>query len=408
MPLTMSERNAVTNETKERYRKASKKLKGQILDEFCELCNYNRKYAARKLRSVKESRSYKKIKKSLQKTKGRKRTYGAECIEPLVRVWAVLDFACSRRMAAGMADALDAMIRHNRIALTPDVEAKLKKMSASTIDRLLASRRKAMCLKGRSGTKPGSLLKRDIPIRTGTEWDEDMVGFVEMDTVLHCGKTTRGQYCVSLDVTDIKTCWTEQHAALNKAQAHVFAAIKECRARMPFVLLGIDTDGGSEFINNEMYRYCKAEHITFTRGRSYKKNDGAHIEQKNWSIIRQTIGYGRFETQTECDLLNAVYDRLRLLTNFFMPSQKLTSKKRDGARIIRKLDEPKTPYRRVLDSDHISDKAKEGLTKLFYTLDPYELRREVTGLVNELYRTVQQQTGPAEALGDILQGGHDA
>jgi hypothetical protein len=399
MPLVMSERNAVTNELKERYRKASKKVKGQILDEFCKLCGYNRKYAARKLRSMRESRSYKKIKKALPETRGRRRAYGPECTEPLARIWAVMDFACGRRVAAGMDDVLDAMLRCGRIALTSDMEKKLRKMSASTIDRLLAERRKAMCLKGRSGTKPGSLLKKDIPIRTGTEWSEDMAGFVEMDTVLHCGSTTRGQYCVSLDVTDIKTCWSEQRAALNKAQAHVFPAIKECRARMPFPVLGIDSDGGSEFINDELYRYCKTEDITFTRGRPYRKNDGCHVEQKNWSIIRQTVGYGRFETQEECDLLNAIYDRLGLLTNFFMPSQKLVFKDRDGGRIIRRLDKPQTPYRRVLALKDIDTRTKERLTKLFYTLDPFKLRREVTELVDELYRTCRQRTGPNEASG---------
>jgi hypothetical protein len=268
----MSQRNAVTNELKERYHKASKKPKGQILDEFCELTGYNRKYAARKLCSARESRSYRRTKKALQKTTGRRRTYGPECIEPLACVWAVMDFACGKRVAAGMTDVSDALIRHGRVVLTPDVEAKLKKMSASTIDRLLAPRRKAMCLKGRCGTKPGSLLKRDIPIRTGTEWDEDMPGFVEMDTVLHCGKTTRGQYCVSLDVTDIKTCWTEQRAALNKAQAHVFPAVRECRARMPFPVFGMDTDGGGEFINDEMYRsYCEVMFVRRVRLRSLRE-----------------------------------------------------------------------------------------------------------------------------------------
>lgn len=246
-----------------------------------------------------------------------------------------------------------------------------------------------MLPKGRATTKPGSLLKNKIPIRTGTDWDESLPGFVEMDTVAHCANSVRGQYVVTLDVTDIETCWSEQRACLNKADKHVFPEIKECRSRLPFPLLGIDSDSGSEFINDKLYRYCKDEKITFTRGRPYRKNDGCHVEQKNWSIVRQTVGYGRFETKEECEYLNDIYDRLRLLTNFFMPSQKLVVKERDGGRIIRKLDKPLTPYRRVLASDHIDSKAKDLLTATFNTLNPALLRREVVALVEELYATAR-------------------
>jgi hypothetical protein len=244
-----------------------------------------------------------------------------------------------------------------------------------------------MGLKGRATTKPGTLLKKDIPIRTGTDWNEHMPGFVEMDTVSHCADSAKGQFIVTLDVTDIETTWSEQRACLNKAQAHVFPQVKEIRARFPFEIKGIDTDGGGEFINDEMYRYCMTEKIMFTRGRSYKKNDGCHIEQKNWSIVRQTVGYGRFETQKECELLNEVYDRLRLLTNFFMPSQKLIAKSRDGARIVRTLDEALSPYRRVLASKHIDAATKRRLTTLFKTLNPAQLRREISQLISKLYDT---------------------
>jgi hypothetical protein len=241
---------------RDKYRRANKKRKGQILDEFCELTGHNRSYAARKLRSTKETRSYKKVKRALQKTRGRKRTYGPELLEPLIKVWAVLDMACGKRCKAGMADVIDAMVRFGELDYPPEMIDKLKSMSASTIDRLLSVQRKKMNLKGRSTTKPGTLLKSQIPIRTGTDWDEGRPGFVEMDTVAHCGESTKGQYIVTLDVTDIETTWSEQRAALNKAQAHVFPEVKEIRLRLPFDLLGIDSDGGSEFINDEMYRFC--------------------------------------------------------------------------------------------------------------------------------------------------------
>jgi hypothetical protein len=165
----------------------------------------------------------------------------------------------------------------------------------------------------------------------------------------------------------------------------VLPEVKEIRARLPFRLRGVDSDCGGEFINNEMYRFCKKEGILFTRGRPYRKNDGCHIEQKNWSIVRQTVGYGRFEAKEQCDVLNEIYDRLRLLTNFFMPSQKLVGKSRDGGRVTRTLDKPLSPYRRVLASEHVPQADKDVLTRLFGTLDPVRLRREVAGLVERLY-----------------------
>ena len=386
MPLTMKERQSVTNVMRDEYRKATKKRKGQMLDEFCKLTGYRRSYAAFKLRSQKTTRSYNKVKTVLQKPRGPKRKYGPECLKPLIKVWAVMDLACGKRMAAGMEDVLDALTRFNELDCTDDIIAKLRQMSASTIDRMLAVQKKKLNLKGRSTTKPGTLLKQDIAIRLGTEWPESMPGYVEMDTVSHCGESTKGQYVVTLDVVDIDTTWSEQRACLNKAQKHVFGEVKEIRARLPFKLLGIDTDGGGEFINDEMYSYCKQENITFTRGRSYKKNDGCHIEQKNWSIVRQSVGYGRFETERECALLNMIYDYVRLTTNFFMPSQKMESKTRDGGRVIRKMDEPKTPYKRVLASVHIDKKTKALLTKTFSTINPAECRREITRLVEELHR----------------------
>lgn len=385
MPLTMSERQSVTNQLRDEYRKAGKKRKGQMLDDFCSLTGYNRSYAARKLRSLKTTRSCNKAKKALQRSRGRKRRYGPECLDPLKQVWAILDLCCGKRLAAAMDDALDALMRFNEIACNKEVLDKLRSMSASTIDRMLATERKKLNLKGRSTTKPGSLLKRDIPIRRGTDWDEDEPGFIEMDTVAHCGQSARGQFVVTLDVTDIATTWSEQRACLNKAQKHVFPAVKEIRARMPFKVKGMDSDNGGEFINDQMARYCKDEGILFTRGRAYRKNDGCHIEQKNWSIVRQTIGYGRFETQKECDLMNMAYDCLGLINNHFMPSQKLIGKTRDGGRIVRKLDTPATPYSRVLADERIDKKTKDRLVKLHSTLNPAELRREIVRLVDELY-----------------------
>ena len=385
MPLTMSEKKAVTNQMRDEYKKASKKRKGQMLDEFVKLTGYNRSYGARKLRSPKVSRIYKRHKKVLQKPRGRKRFYGEEMIDPLRKIWASMDFACASRVAGGMEDMLDAMLRHGELAANAEVLSKLKTISASTIDRLLAPTRKNMQIKGRSTTKPGSLLKSQIPIRRGTEWDDAKIGFVEIDLVAHCGTTTKGQYANTLDVTDIMSGWSEQRAVINKARVHVIAALKNVKESLPFKLLGVDSDNGSEFINDHLLTWCTEEDLVFTRGRSGEKNDGCYVEQKNWSIVRQNVGYKRFETQREVDILNMMYDLISDHNNFFMPSVKLESKERDGSRIIKKYSKPMTPYRRLLASDDINQKTKDRLTKLFKQLNPSELRREIVRLRDILY-----------------------
>jgi hypothetical protein len=228
-------------------------------------------------------------------------------------------------------------------------------------------------------------LKSQIPIRTGCEWDDDRPGFIEIDLVAHCGESTRGQYINTLDATDIATGWCETRAVLNKAQKHVFSSLKIIRNLLPFPLLGIDSDNGSEFINDELFRWCAEQNLTFTRSRPYRKNDGCHVEQKNWSVVRQNVGYKRFETEVELELLNRLYDVLRLHTNFFMPCAKLESKKRDGSKIVKRYSEPLTPYRRVLASEHVDKKSKARLDELFATLNPIELRRRIAEIQESLY-----------------------
>lgn len=378
----MSEKHAVTNELRDRYRKASKKQKQILLDEFASLTGYNRSYAARKLRSHRTRHERKLPPPGRQ---GRKRTYLADVIDPLSRIWAVMNFACGKRLAAGMLDVLSALCRHGKLHCGTDVLDKLRRMSPATIDRLLSVKRKEISPHGRTTTKPGSLLKSQIPIRMGSEWDDNRPGFVEMDLVAHCGDSTRGMYANTLDVTDIATGWSEQAAVVNKAQVHVFAAFQQLRSRFPFPLLGVDSDNGSEFINSEMLRYCIQENLVFTRSRPYKKNDGCHIEQKNWSIVRQIAGYGRFETQTETDLLNRIFGLVRLHNNFFMPSVKLIGKVRDGSHVTRMCDPPLTPFKRVLASESVSQDTKQSLWRLFDGLNPLDLKRRISQLVSELY-----------------------
>lgn len=306
-------------------------------------------------------------------------------------IWESFDYACAKRLHAGMEDMLAAMLRFGELECSEEEIELLKKMSASTIERLLRPERKRLTLHGRSTTKPGTLLKSQIPVRLGNEWDDGKAGFEEIDLAAHCGNSTRGDYVNTLDMTDIETCWCETRAVLNKAQIHVFAAIKHIRSELPFPLSGIDSDNGSEFINDQLFRYCRDENLVFTRSRPNKKNDSCHVEQKNWSVVRQNVGYGRFETQAEVDILNELYSRLRLHTNFFMPSMKLIDKRRDGSRISKRYDAPKTPYRRALESENVETEAKQRLKKVFPTLNPVTSREEITNLREELYRYNRQQ-----------------
>jgi hypothetical protein len=262
-------------------------------------------------------------------------------------------------------------------------------MSRATIDRCLKPARFTPPQHGRSTTKPGSLLKSAIPIRTFTAWDEQQPGFVEIDLVAHCGATTEGVYLNTLTAVDLSTGWTECLGLVQKTQLAVSQAIVALRQRLPFPLLGIDSDNGSEFINETLYRYCQAEQITFTRSRPYQKNDQAHVEQKNWSVVRHTIGYDRLETAEELALLGSIYADLRLYINFFQPVLKLVSKERIDGKTIRTYDQAQTPYRRVLALKSLPLAVKARLTAQYVQLNPVTLRASIDSKVAQLWKIVR-------------------
>ncbi len=375
----MTEKHAVTRRLAEEYGRAGKGRKGEILDTLCSITGYSRDHAARLLRAGPPPRVRR------ERRRRRPRVYGAEVLFALRKVWATLDGICGKRLAAAMRPTLAAMERHGELMLTPSVRDRLLAVSASTIDRMLAPDRARLELKGRPGTKPGTLLKHQIPVRTFADWDEARPGFVEIDLVGHEGGVLRGDYCQTLDVTDVATGWTETRAVRNKAQVHVFAALKDIRETLPFPLLGIDSDNGGEFINSELKRYCEDKRITFTRSRAYRKNDSCYVEQKNWSVVRRNVGYARFDTPEELAVLNELYAVLRMHTNFFMPSAKLVSKTRDGAKVTKRYDTPATPYARALASEHVTAAAKRRLEKQYATLNPTRLKRTIADLQRRLY-----------------------
>jgi hypothetical protein len=408
MRLTMSERRAVLRVAAERYRKSGKKQKGQILDELVEVTRYNRWYVVRLLRGHgKAIRGAGRVRLvgdlALKGKRGRRPIYDA-LLQPLRQIWAILDFICGKRLAAILPEVIPVLERHHEIELETTTRDKLLAISAATIDRLLAPERRKFELRGRTGTKPGTLLKHQIPIRTFTEWDQTRPGFVEIDLVAHDGGLAEGDYCHTLDVTDVASGWTETRAVLNKAQVWVFAALKDIRARLPFTLLGIDSDNGTEFINHQLLRYCKEETITFTRGRAYKKNDGCFVEQKNYSVVRRAVGYARYEGAYQLKLLNELYDHLRLYTNFFQPVMKLKSKQRDGAKVKKIYDAPQTPYRRLLAAPSTSKETRKRLQTQYAGLNPAQLKRDITRLQKMLQKSASarrrrttQTPGPSPA-----------
>lgn len=389
MRLTMKERKTLTKALAEQYRRASKKQKGQLLDQFVQSTGYNRCYAAWQLRHhglrVEVSPGVV-AQGDVRARPGRRCTprYGPEVFKPLKKVWETLDYPCAKRLAAALPEVVPRLQACKELRVSKQVRAKLMTISPATIDRLLADERAKYNIKGRAHTKPGTFLKHQVPIRTFADWDEATAGFVEIDLVGHDGGVVRGEYCFSLDLTDVATGWSEQAAVPSKAQSYVFEALRALRARLPFALYGLDSDNGSEFINAQLVDYCRQEQITFTRSRPYRKNDTCYVEQKNWSIVRRYAGYGRLQSPEACQCLNRLYALLSDYVNFFLPSMKLKEKVRDGAKVTRRYDEPQTPYRRVLALPDVPASVKRALTRRYNGLNPAALHREIVRLQKQL------------------------
>lgn len=392
MRLTMQDRKSVIKAMAPQYQRASKKEKKEILNQCVAATGYSRPHAAGLLRNHG---------KQVQVTSGvvlegnvgakaaakpRDAVYGPEVLKALKKVWKVMDYICGKRLAPQLPEVVPLLVRQGELRVSKSTQKKLTQISAATIDRLLEPERKKMALKGRSRTKPGTLLKHQIPVRTFADWDEMQPGFMEVDLVAHDGGSSHGEYCQILDATDVCTGWSEQFAVPTKAQCWVFDALKQMRARLPFELLGLDSDNGGEFINHQLVRYCHEEKITFTRARAGKKNDNCFVEQKNWSIVRRFSGYERFEGDDACEELNRLYQVVSHYVNHFMPSMKLKEKVRDGARVTKHYDKAQTPYARVLNSPHVSKAVKSRLRKEHATLNPAELKREIERIQKRLHK----------------------
>lgn len=380
--MSQNEKRAYYFTIKERYLKAKKKEKSIILNEFCLVCGYNKKYAIRLLNKVEP-----KIK--LKKTPGKKKVYSSEKLfEVLKVIWTATDFICSKRLKA----VFPCWLQHYEITygfLDEKIKKQLLKISPSTLDRILKTAR-LHTKKGLHGTKPGTLLKNQIPIRT-ENWDINKPGFMEADTVAHGGNSTGGDFIWSLTMTDIHTGWTENRAVWNKGALGVLKQIQSIENAIPFDLLGFDCDNGSEFLNYHLLRYFaeNGKNTAFTRSRPNKKNDNAHVEQKNWTQVRNLFGYDRLDDESLVELMNDLYsNEWSLYNNFFKPSQKLIEKVKIGSKYKRKYDIPKTPYLRIIESEFVSKEKKELLHKILNNLNPFELKNSIDRKLKNIFKNV--------------------
>ncbi len=389
--MSLQARRELLNSLRPRYREANKTQKKKILDEFIQVTNYGRKHAIALLN--------KDVSQTLRsRCNGRQRKYDSSVKEALIQVWHAANEICSKRLVPFLPEFLEALDRTGQWQVTPAVREKLLSMCPATADQLLASERRVS--RGKSTTRSGTLLKRQIPIRTFSDWNDVEPGFFEADLVAHCGVDPSGRFLNTLVLVDIATSWLECFALLQKSEAEVINALQNAQALLPVTILGFDSDNGSEFINHGLIDFCKEHQITFTRSRAYKKNDQAHVEERNGSVVRKTIGYDRYEGYIARDALQMLYQTMRLYVNFFQPTMKLISKQRVGAKVSRQYDSAQTPYRRMLNAPHVSDKAKSALREIYSRLDPIELLKELETLQDALWKHAWRQMPNPENILD--------
>ena len=369
-----------------RYHKATRAEKKILLDGFCEICGYHRKHAIRLLREKACNKT-----SHAPKPRGRKRGYDDPIILRVLKtIWRAANLPCAKRLHA----MLPVWLPFYEFELPKALEQQVLQLSAATMDRLLKPLRGKYHKRGLATTKPGSLLKHHIPVKTN-QWDETVPGFLEADTVAHCGNSMAGMFVFTVNATDLATGWSEQRAVWGKGERDVLAAIISIEHMLPFKVRGFDCDNGSEFLNWHLEQYLQKRQrpIQFTRSRPYHKNENAHIENKNWTHVRQYLGYQRFDNPEITALLNELYtSEWRWFMNVFMPSVKLIEKKRVGSKIVKKYDHPQTPLARVLASKHLNATQKHELKEQCQGLDPFLLQKTIS---QKIKRILALATNPA-------------
>ena len=399
MGLSMKERNSVTKEIAVRYKNATKNEKKAILNEYISLTGFNRKYAISKINSCIKRKTYTFNNKTMisckvEVPKRKKRKYISKYDKTfqgsLIAIWTFFDYMCGQRLVPFIKENIAELIKERSFKITDVIKEKLLTISSATVNRLLKEPRKKNKLHGISTTKAGKGLNQLIPIRVFFDWDERVPGFFEIDTVSHDGGNASGDHIYTVTATDVSVGWTEIRPVLNKAQRWVKESIEDIKNTIPYKMLGIDSDNGSEFKNYQLVKWCEDNEITFTRGRSYKKNDNCFVEQKNNSVVRHLVGYYRYEGQEALQTLEKLYKLWCLLVNYFYPSMKILEKERKDARIYKKYDDAKTPYKRCLESDKLSDEEKQKLIKIKKGLNIIELKKSVEKALNDVLQYMHQ------------------
>lgn len=400
----MKERRAVILQTFHRYQKAHRRQKGRILDEFVHLTGYSRAYAALVLRQWDTSRWQVGPRGPLRLVAGMPRrprrpaprVYDEPVRTALIRLWYLCDCMCGKRLVPAIRSLLPIYERWGELRVHPSVGQKLLKLSPATADRLLQQERQKLPLgRGRTHTRPAAAgLLRQIPLRTFDEWDRSILGQVQADLVGHDGGLNQGDFAFTCTVTELSVGWSELRPVVNKARTHVSAGLEEIRQSVPFRIVALGTDTGSEFINEHLFAWCQLHAIQFSRARPYRKNDNCFVEEKNNSLVRHTVGYLRYDTPEQLALLRAIYHRQTSLTNYFFPCMKLASKTRRGARVYRRYDTPRTPCQRMLERSDVAPEIKEQLRATFLSLNPALLKKELTELQNQLTRSASGKPLP--------------
>jgi hypothetical protein len=361
------------------------------LDEVVAVTGLHRKAAIRLLRRRPRV-------PSVPSRAGRPRCYGPDVAAAVEVLWQASGRIGAHRLHPFLPELLERLVQCGELALVPAVDKLVRQASRPTLARLLAPARAQFPLRGATTTRPGTVLKHEIPIRTFAEWDDVRPGFLEIDLVGHCGSSTEGFFLCTLCAVDIATAWIELEAVWGKGQVRVGGAVEHIRRRLPIPLVGLDSDNGSEFINHSLLEYCRRYAITFTRSRAWKKNDSAHVEQKNGAIVRHLIGYDRFATRAAYAQLARVYQIARLHVNFFQPVERLVTKSRQGARVHRIYDRAQTPYQRLCAAGVLSPDKRDELDTLYQRLNPLQLRRELDAALERLWALAAPD--PHRAQGD--------
>ena len=392
--LTMRQKIALSKTIRTRYQKSTKKEKVAILDEFVKTTGYNRNYARRILGYRSKGIDGRRKKKAIV----RQRVYDASVFYAVRKLWIAADGICGKRLKPFVPELLPILERHGEIKVNRIVRNKVLTVSVATIDRILNATKRQYRLKGRSTTKPGSLLKQSIAVRTFADWDDARPGFFEVDLVAFCGESAKGDFVNGLNLTDVATGWVGLDAVMGKASSRVNPAIDEVRKRLPFIMLGLDSDNGSEFINGLLKRYCEEYEITFTRSRPYKKNDNCYVEQKNYTVMRRFLGHARFDTDIQLNLVRQILTLVEVYVNFFQPTMKLVEKQRVGTKVKKHYDVAKTPYQRLLSSGVLTDQKKQQLQVYYETLNPMSLKRQINILSLKLEKTLRYKIPGAKVV----------